>query len=610
MARKRYAINSAKAKADVIALKNLHPPEIFQRRRLLRRGITLGLLNVLTVVLLGVSFSPFDCWYLAYVALVPWILALVPASSRRWPIVRAWLAGVIFWAVCVYWLSWITMPGYIAGVLYLSLYWLAAALILRAAIRRNMPIWLVLPVVWVALEYVRAYVIGFPWFYLAHTQYQQTQLIQIADTTGQYGVSFLVAMVNGVVVDLLILLLFVKKGRGTRPVRRSVVGVAVSCLAVVGLLGYGRWRLSQDTTSLGPVVGIVQRAFPIALGKPRATEEKILADHLDASRGFIGTGCGVVILPETMLRAGMNPEFYEFLIALEHAEDQKLKAEGQELKRSAEKIGALSQELGCPILAGGTTFFPDRRLGRWLPHNSVLLFDRTGRASARYDKRQLVPFSEYVPFGDSWPWLHRLLRRFVPDVMAQIQPGKLTKPFVVEQDGKTYHIACVICYEGTFARICRETVMQDGRKVPNVILANLSNDGWFILQWRNTWSRSTEQAQHLAHYYFRAVENRVPVVRAVNTGISGYIDSNGRLQAVVEQSGLRTMVRGTLLLDGGKGRRTGGIIDSGKRVLVDSRLTVYSQVGDLFAIVVSVVAVALAVGMRLRRRGRDEETAK
>lgn len=602
MARKRYAINPAKAKADVVALKNLPPPEIFQRRLLLRRGITLGLLNLLAVVLLGVSFSPFDCWYLAYFALAPWILALVPASSRGRPIVRAWLAGVIFWAACVYWLTWITMPGYIAGVLYLSLYWLAAALILRAAIRRNMPIWLVLPTVWVALEYLRAYLIGFPWFYLAHTQYQQTQLIQIADTTGQYGVSFLVAMVNGVVVDLLILLLFVRKRRGTRLVRRSVVGVAVSCLAVGGLLGYGRWRLSQDTTSPGPVVGIVQRAFPIALGKPKATEEKILADHLDASRGFIGTGCGVVFWPETMLRAGMNPEFYEFLIALGHPE-------GLELKGAAEKIGALSQELGCPILAGGTTYFPDRRSGKWLPHNSVLLFDRTGRASARYDKRQLVPFSEYVPFGDSWPALHGLLRRFVPEVMAQIQPGKETKLFVLEQDGKTYHIGCVICYEGTFARICRETVMRDGHKVPNLILANLSNDGWFILQWRNTWRRSTEQAQHLAHYYFRAVENRVPVVRAVNTGISGYIDSNGRLQAAVEQSGLRTMVRGTLLLNEGKGGRTGGMIDTGKRVLVDSRVTVYSQVGDLFAMAASVVAVALTVGMRLRRR-RDEETAK
>ncbi len=315
----------------------------------------------------------------------------------------------------------------------------------------------------------------------------------------------------------------------------------------------------------------------------------------------------MLIWPETMLPWGMNPEY---LIALEHAEDQELKAEGQKRRRWAAQIGALSQELGCPILAGGTAFFPDRRSDRWLPRNSVLWFDRTWRASARYDKRQLVPFSEYVPFRRSWPALHRFLRKFVPEVMAQIEPGKEAGLFVLKQDGKTFHIGCVICYEGTFARVCRKTVMRNGRKVPNLILANLSNDGWFILQWRSRQYRSTEHAQHLGHYYFRAVENRVPVIRAVNTGISGYIDSNGRLQAVVEHSGLRTMVSGTLLLTEGKGDRAAGMIDTGKQILVDSRLTVYSQVGDLFAIAVSAAALALTGGMILRRRGRDKETAK
>lgn len=603
MARKRDAISPAKAGADLVALENSRWPEIFQRLPLVRRPVALVLLSLLTVVLLVVSFAPFDCWYLAYVALVPWTLALVGESSRHRPVVWAWLAGVIFWAVCLYWLAWITMVGYVAGVFYLSLYWLVAALILRAAIRRNMPIWLIFPTVWVALEYLRAYLIGFPWFYLAHTQYQQTQLIQIADVTGQYGVSFLVAMVNGAVVDLLILPVFARKRLRAKLARRAVVGGLVSCLSAGALLGYGSWRLGQHTTSPGPVVGIVQRAFPIALDKPRATEEKILADHLDASRGFIGTGCGVLVWAETMLRAGMNPEFCECLIALG-------RPEGEELKRSAEQVGALSRQLGCPILAGGTTFFPDRRSGKWLPRNSMLWFDRTWRASARYDKRQLVPFSEYVPFRRSWPALHRFLRKFVPEVMAQIEPGKEAGLFVLKQDGKTFHIGCVICYEGTFARVCREMVMRNGRKVPNLILANLSNDGWFILQWRNRQYRSTEHAQHLGHYYFRAVENRVPVIRAVNTGISGYIDSNGRLQAVVEHSGLRTMVSGTLLLTEGKDDRAAGMIDTGKQVLVDSRLTVYSQVGDLFAIAVSAAALALTGGMILRRRGRHEEIVK
>ncbi len=597
MARKRHAVNQAKAKAHSDALANLRPPGTFQRRLGLRRRVTLVLLNLLTVVLLGVSFAPFDCWYLAYVAMVPWILSLVPALDKRWPVVRAWVAGFVFWGACVYWLSWITPVGDIAGVFYLSLYWLVAAVILRAAIRRKAPMWLVFPIVWVALEYLRVYAIEFPWFHLALTQYDQTRLIQIADVTGQYGVSFFVAMVNGAVVDLLILLLFAKKQPRPRRWRRIVAGGAVSLLVAGGLLGYGTWRLSQDTTSPGPVIGIVQRHFPIALDKPKATEEKILAEHIEASREFIGTGCQVLFWPETMLPAGMNPEYVNVLRG----------PEGQKLKEQAGRVGALSRQLGCPIVAGGTTLFPYRESGKWQVRirNSVLWFDGTGEASARYDKMQLVPFSEYVPFRDSWPALHALLRRFVPEVMAQIEPGKEAKPFVLEQDDKRYHIGTVICYEGTFARVCRETLMRDGQKLENAILANLSNDGWFILQWRGKEYRSTEHDQHLSHYYFRAVENRVPVIRAVNTGISGYIDSNGRLQAVVELSGLRTNVPGTLLLGGGKRGETAGISGAGKRILVDSRETVYSQVGDLFAIAVSVAAVALMVGMKLRRRDKE-----
>ena len=304
MAKRRHATNLAKA--DLLALESSPPPEIFQRRLVLRSRTSVVLLNLLAVVLLGVSFAPFDCWYLAYIALVPWVLALVPQSSRRWPIVWAWLAGVIFWAACLYWLTWITMVGYTAGVFYLSLYWLAAALILRAAIRRNLPMWVVLPTVWVALEYLRAHLIGFPWFYLAHTQYAQTRLIQVADVTGQYGLSYFVAMVNGAVVDLLILPLFVKKRPRARLARRIVVGAVVSCLAAGVLLGYGSWRLSQHTTSQGPVIGIVQHAFPIALDKPRATEEKILADHLATSRRFVGAGCDVVIWPESMAWEGLT----------------------------------------------------------------------------------------------------------------------------------------------------------------------------------------------------------------------------------------------------------------------------------------------------------------
>ena len=121
-----------------------------------------------------------------------------------------------------------------------------------------------------------------------------------------------------------------------------------------------------------------------------------------------------------------------------------------------------------------------------------------------------------------------------------------------------------ICYEGTFGDVCRRLVMR-GRHKQADILVNLSNDGWFVWKWGSgPYRGSTEHAQHLAQYCFRAVECRTPVVRAVNTGISGSIDSCGRIVALV--GGRRAaMIEGTLLLDGLAGP------GHGPKVLVDRR---------------------------------------
>ena len=149
-------------------------------------------------------------------------------------------------------------------------------------------------------------------------------------------------------------------------------------------------------------------------------------------------------------------------------------------------------------------------------------------------------------------------------------------------------------------------VMSEGKKTVD-ILANLSNDGWFVYRMGegSPYRGSTEQAQHLTAYVFRAIENRVPVVRAVNTGISASIDSNGRIVAELQQYGARTMQAGTLLLDGanrnGQEYRGG----HGPKVLVDNRISVYSLTGDWFALAVGVAAVGLVLWLVWRRKQPD-----
>ena len=97
-------------------------------------------LAVLCVVMLTASFAPHDLWFLAYLALVPWVIALHLWSNTRWGLVLGWGVGLVFWAVNLFWLWWITLVGYAAMVVYLSLYWLLGGLIVRGGLRRGLQI--------------------------------------------------------------------------------------------------------------------------------------------------------------------------------------------------------------------------------------------------------------------------------------------------------------------------------------------------------------------------------------------------------------------------------------------------------------------------------------
>ena len=605
-----------------------------------------ALLCLLSVTLLSLSFAPLDYWYLAYLSLVPWTLAVSFSAGWRRAMALGWLAGVVFWAANLYWLWWITLVGYGALVLYLSIYWVAAAAILRRAQKRRWPMCITLPVVWVALEYLRAYVIsGFPWFYLAHSQWSRTALIQVSDLTGQYGVSFFVAMVNGAVVDVVLVLL----ARADKAKARSSQGIAMPAAVVTvtaaAILGYGYWRLAQRTTSPGPVVATVQQDYPISLSLPRPSDEKMLADQIAGTQRFRGSGVDLVIWAESMLPSFLNPEMLQLDIAglssgelrslagrfygkevweVRHSDEvirSNLEAalDQARLWHQARMVGDLSADMGCPILAGGATIHrnglePVDDDDQWVTRNSVLWFDRSPLASGIYSKMHLVPFSEYVPFKTEWLGLHRVLRRFVPPVMEQLAPGKEMRPFEVSGNGQTWSVAVPICYEGTFARICRQMVMDNGTKQAGVLL-NLSNDGWFVYKkfGRGSYQGSTEHSQHLVQYCFRAVENRVPVVRAVNTGISASIDSNGRIVADVglslEGYRKRTMIPGALLLDGKTSADGKYAANHGPSILVDSRVSVYSLAGDVFALCVSAVG-AVMFALLMRRPGANEDTAK
>ena len=153
--------------------------------------------------------------------------------------------------------------------------------------------------------------------------------------------------------------------------------------------------------------------------------------------------------------------------------------------------------------------------------NAAILF-RPGLPAQVYHKIHLVPFGEYVPLLKTFPWLIRLTP-FQGTKVRFLDHG--VKPTWFEL-GK-YRLATAICFEDTVPHLVRQFFADapDGRQ-PD-LLVNLSNDGWF--------GQTSEHEMHLAVSVFRCIENRVPLARAVNTGVSAMIDGNGRIVASLEK---------------------------------------------------------------------------
>ena len=556
-------------------------------------------LGLLTALMWQVCFAPFDLGFLAYVVLVPWGVAMVRAGRDRTAMVWGWLTGLAVFAVGLYWLTWITLVGYAALVLYLGVYLLVPAWFVRQARRRHQPAWLALPIVWVALEYARAYLLsGLPWFFLAHSQYRYTALIQITDVTGQYGVSFFVAMVNGLLIDLIAgrpgKIDEVKRGFFRRLWMRAPRGIVTVAVVFVGLGLYGTFRLFQakGSTSPGPRVGVVQCAFPVSLSHEKASEAKIFNDHLAQTERLPLQELDLVVWPETVLPTHFDISWKDIDL---HRILEQDRERVRWLQESQGRLAELLSASDLPLLAGGMTVRSPAPGEASELFNSAMLITASGQNRLAfgdtYDKMHCVPFGEYVPFRQSWPWLHQVLRKFVPTQMPQLMPGQRVRRFRIG-DGR-WGLATPICYEGTFARVCRAICYAEGTKKVDC-LVNLSNDGWFVLQLPKRAHASSELDQHLAAYVFRAIENRVPVVRAVNCGISGFIDSSGRIEALArdEETGRVKMVSTTI----------------SRQVLVDSRHSVYSSVGDLAALLCTGVAGvwALSLWWGNRRRNRQE----
>ena len=188
-----------------------------------------------------------------------------------------------------------------------------------------------------------------------------------------------------------------------------------------------------------------------------------------------------------------------------------------------------------------------------------------GRSDQRYDKIHLVPFGEYLPFKSGFPPLYKLFLSLSPyPEEYSLTPGNSDALTVFELK-PNWRFVTPICFEDIDAELVRRMFKPIGGMKRADMIVNLTNDGWF---------KFNEMPQHLQAATFRSIENRVPTARSVNTGISGFIDSNGRQHDLLG-SGITGSSIATLALD--------------------SRVTIYSRVGDIFAMACATVAAGLAI---------------
>ena len=559
-----------------------------------------GLL-ALSGVMLCVIFPPHRWWWpsgwwpLAYVCLVPWLVVVGASENPRRVYVGSFLMGLAAYLVNVRWLTPVTIEGYIALAAYLAVYFPLMACPLRHAVRRRgIPLVIALPVVWVGNEFVRALALtGFPWFYLGHTQYEFHTIIQISDLVGAYGVSFLVAAVNGLVATW-----FLGRGAADGPgVRRRWRGSLLAVgLLILATVIYGQIQLRRDTATKGPRVAVFQRDFPHFVERRRNTlspTEQAQA-YFDLVEQVSGESIDIYLFPETPWPMRLNPEF------------RNLDATSPSLRRSVlesqyfyNQFLGLAREREATVVVGAIfqQSTPLDLFASVRQHNSAYIFRPEGGEPDRYDKVHCVFFGEVVPFRYGhlrflYLWLNDLMPFGRGGYEYSLTPGTEFTLYSMtprSQTDRTYRFGVPICYEDVMPYISREFVTSDDGAKQADFLLNISNDGWFI--------HSDELTQHLAICAFRAVENRVGIARAVNTGISGFIDPNGRIYDRVTVDGVAQGV-------GIEGVRVANLI-------LDSRHSLYSRIGDLFAKICTAMWILLYLDYLLvRSLGRRGESDK
>ncbi|MDD5427972.1 MAG: apolipoprotein N-acyltransferase [Candidatus Omnitrophica bacterium] len=493
-------------------------------------------LPVLSAALLVLSFPDFNFEFLAWIGFVPLFFAIENKKPVK-AFVISYITGIIFFLGTIYWLIHVTLPGMLIVVLYLALYFglfgLACSHYFKTP--KTYMLLLLVPSVWTALELVRSHFItGFGWNLLGYSQSFTLPVIQIADLTGPYGVSFLVMLVN-IAVYITI--------KELRKKNYYLKAAAIALLVVFAALYYGTMRVRNVFTGEKVFVAVVQGNIPQVKKWDPSFRETIMNKYERLTREAALRHPELIIWPETSVPGFMESEPDLF-----------------------DRVTSLAREIKIPILAGSPREDPAIKDAYY---NSAIFIDENGKIAGRYDKSHLVPFGEYVPLRA----LLSFVENFAPSPIGDFSAGKnyTVFDFFIKRSAKdkdrTLHLikkarfSALICFEDIFPDLARRFVSAGAN-----FLVNITNDAWF--------GKTCAAYQHAQSSVFRAVENRVNVVRAANTGVSCFIDQKGAMVGGVGSEKGSTFVEGYAI----------------REITLTKTRTFYNVYGDLFAYICVFIA--------------------
>jgi apolipoprotein N-acyltransferase len=496
---------------------------------------------VLSGILLVFCFPTFDLYLIAWAALVPFFVSLYDKTPKE-AFKAGFLLGIPYFFGTLYWIyhsinhfGGVSLPGSIALVvllcLYLSIYPAVFGFLFTITIRNTkLPALFIAPVFWAVLEFLRSYLFtGFPWSSIGYSQYKFLTVIQIADVTGIYGVSFLVIAVNGLLADIFIMRKR-SKDMPLFPLSHTIIGAAVLTVMLVITVIYGQVRLREERPGIPITASIVQGNIEQDKKWDTAYQHAVMETYKDLSLKAVSVKPSMIIWPETAVPFMFNEDKYY-----------------------TEELTDFQNQLGTYLLFG-SVLMKGKSGERSQLSNSAVLLDDIGKVTYVYDKIHMVPFGEYVPLQKLLFFINKLVAG-IGDYTAGERYVRAVTPFG--------DFATLICYEIIFPGLVRKFYANGGD-----FMVTITNDAWF--------GRTTGPYQHFSIAVFRAVENRKPLIRAANTGISGFIDSNGR---IIAATGLFERVLLT------------------EQLKTDSTRSFYSKYGDLFTYLCIIVFVVVAANL-------------